>query len=241
MEGATVERVVEIMPYSGGLARNISQCLEDFNIPLSYNSTIVDIQGRGRVEKVTVAQVDENRQPIPGTEFDIACDTLLISAGLIPENELTKSADIQLSTITKGAVVDDELMTSLDGVFSCGNVLHVHDLVDFVSIEGTKAGANAARYLKGEITESDTISVTDGFGVNGAVPQKIRREGEDAVEFMFRPRGIYKNCQICVDVDGTCVKRMKKMVVTPGEMCSFKLDRSLLKDAKEGVAVRLEV
>ena len=228
MEGATVERVVEIMPYSGGLARNISQCLEDFNIPLSYNSTIVDIQGRGRVEKVTVAQVD-------------ACDTLLISAGLIPENELTKSADIQLSTITKGAVVDDELMTSLDGVFSCGNVLHVHDLVDFVSIEGTKAGANAARYLKGEITESDTISVTDGFGVNGAVPQKIRREGEDAVEFMFRPRGIYKNCQICVDVDGTCVKRMKKMVVTPGEMCSFKLDRSLLKDAKEGVAVRLEV
>lgn len=241
MEGATVERVVEIMPYSGGLARNISQCLEDFNIPLSYNSTIVDIQGRGRVEKVTVAQVDENRQPIPGTEFDIACDTLLISAGLIPENELTKSADIQLSTITKGAVVDDELMTSLDGVFSCGNVLHVHDLVDFVSIEGTKAGANAARYLKGEITESDTISVTDGFGVNGAVPQKIRREGEDAVEFMFRPRGIYKNCQICVDVDSTCVKRMKKMVVTPGEMCSFKLDRSLLKDAKEGVAVRLEV
>lgn len=241
MEGAKVEHVVEIMPYSGGLARNISQCLEDFNIPLSYNSTIVDIQGKGRVEQVTVARVDERRNPIPGTEFTIPCDTLLISAGLIPENELTKAADIELSGITKGAVVDDELMTSLDGVFSCGNVLHVHDLVDFVSIEGTKAGANAARYLKNEMTASDTIPVTDGFGVGGVVPQRIRRSGTDSVEFMFRPKNKYKNCEICVDADGICIKRMKKMVVAPGEMCSFKINRTLLNQATQGITVRLEV
>ena len=241
MEGAKVEHVVEIMPYSGGLARNISQCLEDFDIPLSYNSTIVDIQGRGRVEKVTVAKVDENRQPIPGTEFDIPCDTLLISAGLIPENELSKSANIELSPVTKGAVVDDELMTSLDGVFSCGNVLHVHDLVDFVSIEGTKAGENAARYLKAGSKQGETIQVKDGFGVNGAVPQKVRREGDGPVEFMFRPRDKYRNCQICVDVDGNCVKAMKRVVVAPGEMCSFKIDRAILAQAEKEITVRLEV
>lgn len=241
IEGATVERVVEIMPYSSGLARNISQCIEDFNIPISYNSTVTDIQGKGRVEQVTVAKVDENRKPIPGTEFTIPCDTLLISAGLIPENELTKAANIQLSNITKGAIVDDELMTSLPGVFSCGNVLHVHDLVDFVSEEGTKAGANASRYLKNESPDTPVISVEDGFGVNGAVPQLVRRTGSKFVEFMFRPRNKYTDCEICVDIDGTCAKRFKKMVVTPGEMCSFKVERALLNQANQSVTVRLEV
>ena len=241
VEGAKVERVVEIMPYSSGLARNISQCIEDFDIPISYNSTVIDIQGHGRVERVTVAQVDENRRPIPGTEMDIPCDTLLISAGLIPENELTRAAGIDMSGVTKGALVDDELMTSLEGVFSCGNVLHVHDLVDFVSEEGTKAGENAARYLKGQIAPQPCISVKDGFGVNGIVPQRIRCGEEKPVEFMFRPRGKYTNCKICVDVDGACVKSIKKMVVTPGEMCSFKMDRELLSQAKNEVVVRLEV
>lgn len=241
IEGAVVERVVEIMPYSGGLARNISQCLEDFDIPISYNSTIVDIQGKGRVEQVTMAQVDENRSPIPGTEVVIPCDTLLISAGLIPENELTKAASIELSSITKGAVVDDRLMTSAEGIFSCGNVLHVHDLVDFVSEEGTKAGANAARYLRGETEDSRVIPVTDGLGVNGTVPQRVGRKGGSAVEFMFRPKNKFTNCAICVDVDGVCVKRFKRLVVTPGEMCSIKLERQLLADAKENITVRLEV
>lgn len=241
MEGAQVEHVVEIMPYSGGLARNISQCLEDFDIPISYNSTIVDIQGKGRAEQVTIAKVDERHCPISGTEFEVPCDTLLISAGLIPENELTRGAGIELSGTTKGAVVNDKLMTSLEGVFACGNVLHVHDLVDFVSMEGTKAGENAAHYLKVGTVGNHAISVKDGFGVNGVVPQNILQNGDDEVEFMFRPKNKYKNCKICIDVDGTCVKEMKKMVVTPGEMCSFKVERSLLNQAKQNIAIRLEV
>ncbi|MDO4288199.1 MAG: FAD-dependent oxidoreductase [Eubacterium sp.] len=243
MEGAKVEHVVEIMPYSGGLARNISQCLEVFDIPISYNSTIIDIQGKGRVEQVTIAKVDENRRPIPGTEFNICCDTLLISAGLIPENELTKSAGIVLSETTKGAIVNDQLMTSLEGVFACGNVLHVHDLVDFVSIEGTKAGYNAAHYLHSGMPENSAseVTVTDGFGVNGVVPQNINLNSEEPVEFMFRPRGKYKNCKICIDADNTCVKEIKKMIVTPGEMCSLKVDRNLLNQAKQNITIRLEV
>ena len=242
IEGATVERVVEIMPYSSGLARNISQCLNDFDIPISYNSTVIQIKGKGRVQAVTVAQVDENRRPVPGTEFDIACDSLIISAGLIPENELTKSAGIQVSGTTKGAVVDDQLMTSLPGVFSCGNVLHVHDLVDHVSAEGTRAGANAARYLKeGAPSGGAAVPVEDGFGVNGAVPQFVHREGGEKVGFMFRPRGRYTNCKVCVDVDGKCVRQIPKMVLTPGEMCNLTLDRSLLSGAADKITLRVEV
>ena len=242
IEGATVERVVEIMPYSSGLARNISQCLNDFDIPISYNSTVIQIKGKGRVQAVTVAQVDENRRPVPGTEFDIACDSLIISAGLIPENELTKSAGIQVSGTTKGAVVDDQLMTSLPGVFSCGNVLHVHDLVDHVSAEGTRAGANAARYLKeGAPSGGAAVPVEDGYGVNGAVPQFVHREGGEKVDFMFRPRGRYTNCKVCVDVDGKCVRQIPKMVLTPGEMCNLTLDRSLLSGAADKITLRVEV
>ncbi len=245
IEGAKVERVVEIMPYSSGLARNISQCLEDFNIPISYNSTVIHIQGKGRVECVTVAQVDDQRRPIPGTEFDIPCDCLILSAGLIPENELSKSAGIRLSPATKGPIVDDDLMTSLPGVFSCGNVLHVHDLVDHVSAEGARAGANAARYLraqpKAEQSEQPAIPVEDGFGVNGAVPQFVHRQGSDKVDFMFRPRGKYTNCKVCVDLDGTCVKQVKKMVLTPGEMCTLSVDRELLRGAADKITLRVEV
>ncbi len=251
LEGAKVEHVVEIMPCSSGLARNIAQCIEDFSIPISYNSTVAAIHGRGRVEYVTVVKVDENRLPIPGSEFTIPCDTLLISAGLIPENELTKAAGIVLSAATKGAVVDDTLMTSQEGVFSCGNVLHVHDLVDFVSLEGARAGENAAHYLKKaglkskekgstESAEKDWIAVEEGFGVNAAVPQKLCRDGNTVVEMMFRPRGRYFNCTVCVDADGVCVKRIKKRVLTQGEMCSFALERRLFAQA-EKVVIRLEV
>lgn len=240
VEGAKVERVVEIMPYSSGLARNISQCIEDFDIPISYSSTVTQIKGHGRVSSVVVSKVDEKRRPIPGTEFEIPCDTLLISAGLIPENELSKSAGIELSPVTKGAVVDDYLMTSLPGVFSCGNVLHVHDLVDHVSAEGTQAGANAARYLRGEVETSETVPVESGFGVNGAVPQKVRRAGTGKVDFMFRPRDKFPACRICVDVDGVCAATYHRPVLTPGEMCSFSVDRSVLAKAKEKIAVRVE-
>lgn len=242
IEGAKVERVVELMPYSSGLARNISQCLEDFDIPISYNSTVVDIKGRGRVESVTVAQVDAQRRPVPGTEFHIPCDTLLISAGLIPENELTKAAGIAISGTTKGAVVDDSLMTTLPGVFSCGNVLHVHDLVDHVSEEGARAGANAARYLREEPAPAgDQIAVEDGFGVNGAVPQLVRREGPETVQFMFRPRDKFRSCAVCIDRDGECVKRVSKMVLAPGEMCTVSVERSLLNTARDKIALRVEV
>ena len=242
IEGAKVERVVELMPYSSGLARNISQCLEDFDIPISYNSTVVDIKGRGRVESVTVAQVDAQRRPVPGTEFHIPCDTLLISAGLIPENELTKAAGIAISGTTKGAVVDDSLMTTLPGVFSCGNVLHVHDLVDHVSEEGARAGANAARYLREEPAPAgDRIAVEDGFGVNGAVPQLVRREGPETVQFMFRPRDKFRSCAVCIDRDGECVKRVSKMVLSPGEMCTVSVERSLLNTARDKIALRVEV
>lgn len=240
IEGVKVERVVELMPYSGGLARNIAQCLEDFNIPISYNSTVTHIKGKGRVEGVTVASVDENRRPIPGTEFDIPCDTLMISAGLIPENELSRAAGIALSPATKGAVVDDTLMTSLPGVFACGNVLHVHDLVDHVSAEGSRAGACAATYLKQGAVQSREIPVRDGNGVNGTVPQAVRSEGAESVVFMFRPRGIYKNCTVCVDADGVCVKRQKRMVLTPGEMQSIEVPRTLL-SGSSSIEIRVEV
>ncbi len=241
VEGAKVERVVEIMPYSSGLARNISQCIEDFGIPISYSSTVTQIKGRGRVQSVVVSQVDKDRRPIPGTEFEIPCDTLLISAGLIPENELSKSAGIALSPATKGAVVDDFLMTSLPGVFSCGNVLHVHDLVDHVSAEGTQAGLNAALYLAGQVPASQTIPVESSFGVNGAVPQMVRRDGTENVDFMFRPRDKFPACRICVDVDGVCVKQLRRPVLTPGEMCSFSVPRALLSGAKDKITVRVEV
>ncbi len=244
LEGAKVEAVVEIMPYSSGLARNISQCLDDFGIPISYNSTVIDIRGKKRVEAVTIANVDENRKSIPGTERDIICDTLLISAGLIPENELSKEAGIVLSDATKGAVVDDSLQTSIPGIFACGNVLHVHDMVDHVSTEGEFAGKNAALFAQGKLApaaHSDSIPIVDGEGINGTVPQYIRRDGEEKqIRLMFRPRRIYKNCYICVDADDRCVLRKKYMVLAPGEMCEISVNREML-DAAASVTVRVEI
>ena len=239
LEGAKVEEVVEIMPYSSGLARNISQCLNDFNIPISYNSTVIDIRGKKRVETVTVANVDKNRKPIPGTERDIACDTLLISAGLIPENELSKEAGIVISDATKGAVVDDFLQTSIPGVFACGNVLHVHDMVDYVSAEGEFAGKNAALFAQDKLlpfSHADSVPIADGEGINGTVPQYIRRDHEEKqIRLMFRPKKIYKNCYVCVDVDDQCVLRKKCMVLAPGEMCEISINRDMLKNLTTGV------
>jgi NADPH-dependent 2,4-dienoyl-CoA reductase/sulfur reductase-like enzyme len=245
IEGVAVEAVVEIMPYSSGLARNIAQCLDDFNIPLYYNSTVTDINGLGRVESVTVSQVDEKRRPVSGTEKVIRCDTLLISAGLIPENELTKDSGIEISPVTRGAVVTDDLQTSRAGVFSCGNVLHVHDLVDYVSAESENAGHNAALYVRGKlnpVSHVDGVVVRDGAGVNGAVPQYIRRTGErDTIRIMFRPKNVYKNCHVCVDIDGGCVKKVKKMILTPGEMSEIEIKRDLLAHCSGSLTLRVEV
>jgi hypothetical protein len=196
------------------------------------------------VESVVISQVDENREPVPGSEREFTCDTLLISAGLIPENELTREAGIEISARTKGAVVSDDLQTSRPGVFSCGNVLHVHDLVDFVSAEGEAAGRNAALYVKGALLTAGAdgrVPVTDGPGVNGVVPQYIRRTGEEeVVELMFRPRNIYKNCTVCVDVDGGTVLRLKKLILAPGEMSKISVNRRLVSDCKDAVTIRVE-
>ena len=201
MEGIEVKEVVELMPFSSGLTRNISQCLNDFNIPLSFSSTVIEIKGHSRVSSVVVAKVGPDRRPIPGTEREIECDTLLISAGLIPENELSKAAGVQLTPSTKGAVVDENLQTSVPGIFACGNVLHVHDLVDNVSAESERVGRNAAHYVAGQLNDSAfdrCIPVKEGNGVGGLVPQYVtRNHTEEPLKLMFRPRKIYRNATAC--------------------------------------------
>ena len=227
LQGAKVLACVEIMPYSSGLNRNIVQCLHDYNIPLMLNHTVVDIQGRERLTGVTVAKVDEHRQPIPGTETHFDCDTLLLSVGLIPENELSKQAGVPLSSATQGAVVDDTLQTEIPGIFACGNVLHVHDLVDFVSAESFKAGKAAAEYAAGRKIGSKIAPVADGTGVRGVVPQKIRipdaNSPAEAIQLMFRPACVYENATIRVLDGDTEIYTVKKRILAPGEMADLTL------------------
>ena len=218
MEGAKVHAVAEVMPYSGGLKRNIVQCLDDFDIPLLLSTTVVEIHGRKKLEGVTLAQVDERRRPIPGTERYIPCDTLLLSVGLLPENELSAGANVALSPITGGPVVKEDLSTSIPGVFACGNVLHVHDLVDFVSQEAALAGEAAARYLSAGEAQADTISLLAEGGVRYTVPQYIHRSTEENVTVRFRVGQPYRNAAVCVYVNGQLLRRIPKRVLAPGEM-----------------------
>ena len=246
LEGAHVQAVAELMPYSGGLKRNIVQCLDDFGIPLLLSHTVVDIQGRERVTGVTLAQVDESRRPIPGTEKHYDCDTLLLSVGLIPENELSRGAGVALSPVTSGPVVDESLETSVPGVFACGNVLHVHDLVDFVSQEAAHAGRSAARYLARKAPRSGrTIRLVPGRGVRYTVPAAVdpeRMDGELTVR--FRVADVYKNAAVLVTADsGEVLQRKKRMILAPGEMEEVRLKRPDLlarADVKE-ITVSLEV
>ncbi len=231
LEGAKVHAVCELMPYSGGLARNIEQCLNDFNIPLKLSHTVVEIHGKERLTGVTIAAVDENRQPIESTKEYIPCDTLLLSVGLIPENELTKSAEIDLDRITGGAVVNQDRETSSDGIFACGNVLHVHDLVDFVSDEAEIAGKSAARYINDQKAEKNTITVKTDDKIRYTVPQIIT-EAKD-VSVYFRVRDIFKNVKINVFKDGEMVLSQKKLKTAPGEMECVKLKASMLENCKE--------
>ena len=198
LEGAEVKVVAELMPYSGGLKRNIVQCLDDFGIPLKLSHTVVDIEGKNRVEAVTIAEVGPDRKPIPGTEIRYECDTLLLSCGLIPENELSKSAGVAINPITSGPIVGDNLETNIDGVFACGNVLHVHDLVDYVSQEATTAGKNAALYIQnGSKADAKTVEIVAEGGVRYTVPKFIRpEEMEDNLTVRFRVGDVYKNCAI---------------------------------------------
>ena len=241
LQGAKVLACVEIMPYSSGLNRNIVQCLQDYDIPLYLSHTVTDIRGRERLEGVTVSKVDERRNPIPGTEIDFDCDTLLLSCGLIPENELSTGAGVELSPATSGAVVDETFCTSVPGIFACGNVLHVHDLVDYVSDESFKAGAAAAAYVRGGSAEADYLSVLDGDGVRGTVPQKIRAGYDQPVSLMFRPAAVYRNSAAVAECSGREIARKKAMVYTPGEMAVLTLKPEDLRDLPSSeIIVRIE-
>ena len=221
LEGAEVIACVELMPYSNGLARNIVQCLHDYNIPLLLSHTVTDIVGKGRLEKVVISKVDDNRMPIKGTEIELECDTLLLSVGLIPENEITREVGINIDTRTKGAFVFENMETSMDGVFACGNVCHVHDLVDFVTGESQKAGRSAAKYIN-DISNSNvtTIEINNGEGIFYTVPQKVRIENMDSkLEIFFRVKSVEKNVIISItDEDGKIIKDFKRPHVAPAEM-----------------------
>ena len=231
LEGAKVKVVAELMPYSGGLQRNIVQCLEDFHIPLKLSHTVVDIQGKERVTGVTLAEVDENRKPIPGTEEFYSCDTLLLSCGLIPENELSAKMGIKLSRVTSGAVVNESLETSVEGVFACGNVLHVHDLVDYVSEEAKRAGSHAAEYIHNwkeeAIKETWELEVEPQNGIRYTVPQTIRPEHmEEKLTLRFRVGAVYKDRYISVYCGSKRIFHKKKKKMAPGEMEQVTLQKS---------------
>ncbi len=221
LEGAKVHAVCELMPYSGGLARNIEQCLNDFNIPLKLSHTVVRIHGKERLEGVTIAKVDENRRPIPESFEYIPCDTLLLSVGLIPENELSKTASVELSPITNGATVDQNRQTSTEGIFACGNVLHVHDLVDYVSEEAEIAGKAAATYLEGKQKATCSIPLSTDGKIRYTVPQTITEETEITV--YFRVSDIFRNATVKVLDGDRVVYSRKKQKLAPGEMESVTL------------------
>ena len=229
LEGAKVKVVAELMPYSGGLKRNIVQCLDDFGIPLKLSHTVIDIKGKERVEGITLAQVDSAKKPIPGTEEFYACDTLLLSVGLIPENELSRGMGIEISPITNGPIVNESLETNVEGVFACGNVLHVHDLVDYVSEEAKAAGKNAAIYVKcltENVKEENIIELIPKEGVRYTVPNTIRVEKmTDELTVRFRVGDVYRNAFVSVFFDEERVIHRKRMMMAPGEMEEVKLKK----------------
>lgn len=228
LEGAKVKVVAEIMPYSGGLKRNIVQCLDDYGIPLKLSHTVVNIEGQERVEGVTIAQVDENMKPVPGTEEHYSCDTLLLSVGLIPENELSSKINVALHPRTNGPIVNESFETSVEGVFACGNVLHVHDLVDYVSEEAASAGKCAADYVRQQTAKKSgrAIDLVCGEGVTYTVPKTIDPERmNETLTVRFRVGNVYKNCYVSVYFDERQVKHRKKRIVTPGEMEEIELTR----------------
>ena len=238
LEGAKVHAVCELMPYSGGLARNIEQCLNDFNIPLKLSHTVTKIHGKERLNGVTIAKVDENRRPILETEEFIPCDTLLLSVGLIPENELSKNAQVNISAVTNGAVVDQDRQTDIDGIFSCGNVLHVHDLVDFVSDEAEIAGRAAAEFINGNLKKETCLEIETDGKIRYTVPQKITRKKDTDV--YFRVSDVARNVKINVYDGEKLLLSRKKQKVAPGEMEKLTLKKELL-DTAQSLKFSLEV
>lgn len=243
LEGAKVECVAEIMPFSGGLKRNIVQCLHDYDIPLYYSTTISGIKGTDRVEGVYLSKVDENMKIIEGTEKFVECDTVLLSVGLLPENELSQAANIKLDRKTKGAYVSDKLMTSIDGVFAAGNVLHVHDLVDFVSEESEQAAVSAAKYIKGEFktTGENKIDVTAGDGISYTMPQYIDYDNmDDSITVKFRVNNVYPSRKLAIYADDKAIVERKKRVLAPGEMELLRLKKENIDPDTKQITVKLE-
>ena len=240
LEGAKVLACVELMPYSGGLNRNIVQCLHDYDIPLYLSHTVTEIRGDKRVEQVVVSKLDEKRNPIPGTEMVFDCDTLLLSVGLIPENELTRQAGIEMDRRTNGAMVCENMETSIPGVFACGNVCHVHDLVDFVTAESRRAGEAAARYVLEGGSQADALPVVNGDGVSYTVPQRIRRSQVDkACTLFFRVNRVCKDSEILVTSGDEQIAKFKREHLAPGEMEQITLPRVLLDKAGENLTVSI--
>ena len=245
LEGAKVKVVAELMPYSGGLKRNIVQCLDDFGIPLKLSHTVVDIKGKERVEGITLAEVDGKGVPIPGTEEYIPCDTLLLSCGLIPENELSIGLGVELNPVTNGPLVNESLETNVEGVFACGNVLHVHDLVDFVSGEAKTAGSNAAKYVQGKIPAADEnrlMKIRAVDGVRYTVPSTVNPDRmEDTQTVRFRVGNVYKNASIAVYLGSERIQNLKKRVLAPGEMEQVVLKKDVLSAAPAGTEITIKV
>lgn len=232
LEGARVHAVAELMPFSGGLTRNIVQCLDDYNIPLLLSHTVVNIHGKGRLKGVTLARVGEDRRPVMGSQRYIPCDTLLLSVGLIPENELSQEAGLSLQGVTQGVAVDETMMTDIPGIFSCGNVLHVHDLVDFVTMEGTQAGENAAKYAQGGLElQSGPVRVRTEGGIRYCVPQTLHFPLQSNIPLRMRVDNIYRNVRIEAFVAGACVAHMRQRIVTPGEMQTLTLKKDAVPQA----------
>ncbi len=241
LEGVNVKGVYELMSYSSGLKRNIVQCLDDYGIPLHLNHTVTNIHGKDRITGVTVAEVDEKKQPIPGTEEYIPCDMLVLSVGLVPENELSKAAGVQLNRTTGGLVVDDNMSTSRKGIFACGNVVHVHDLVDYVTLEAENSGKCAAEFIKGEIEESEMISVTPFNGVRYVVPNTVHRNTpKKNIEFMFRVGNVYRDTKLVVKDGDRVIKSVKKKILTPGEMEKIRLTAEEIASVTDGISIGTE-
>ena len=240
LEGAKVEAVCEIMPYSGGLTRNIVQCLEDYDIPLYLSTTVAEIHGSGRLEGVTIAKVGPDRKPIEETKRYIPCDTLLLSVGLIPENELTRSAGIPIDPVTNGAIVDENRQTALPGIFACGNVLQVHDLVDYVSDEAEIAGKGAADFVKEELSEAKTLDTKAGFGVRYVLPQKVSVEPAKNTSLFLRVASPFGKVRFTVNSGDKVLATAVRLKAVPGEMEKINIPADKLADAAEVITVSLE-
>lgn len=240
LEGAKVKAVVEVNPHSSGLTRNIVQCLDDFDIPLMLSTGIIHIDGRERVKGVTLCKLDENRNPIKGTEEYISCDTILLSVGLIPENELSIEAGVVLDNKTSGPIVNNSMATNVDGVFACGNVVHVHDLVDFVTKESKIAGKNAALYCLDKLNKNKEVNTVADNGIIYIVPQNIDISKDEDVNLFMRVREIYKNKKLVVRSNDEVILEKKRLHMIPSEMENVKISKDLFKDIKGNIIVSVE-